>query len=792
MTHEHHKIHNNKNGHESHNCGSAQHEGQANIVKDPVCGMDVDPQKTEHHFTFDERDYHFCSEKCLHKFEAEPKKYLEPREAEPVVEGAIYTCPMHPEIEQIGPGSCPICGMALELKDATSGAEEDTTELDDMTRRFWVSAVLSIPTLLLVMFDHIPGKPMENIISSETAMWIEFALASPVMLWAAIPFFKRGWQSVVTMNLNMFTLVALGTGMAYLYSVVGALFPQIFPEQMRMENGLVDVYFEAAAVIVTLVLLGQVLELRARAQTSGAIRALLDLAPKNARVIRDDGTEEDIPLDKVQEGDKLRVRPGESVPTDGEILDGSSTLDESMITGESMPVTKSAGDKVTGATLNQTGSFIMRADHVGSDTLLSKIVKMVAEAQRSRAPIQKMADKVSGYFVPVVVLISIITAIIWGLWGPEPRLAFALVNAVAVLIIACPCALGLATPMSIMVGTGRGAAAGILIKNAESLELMEKIDVLVIDKTGTLTEGRPTLTSVLPAEGMKEDELLSLVASLEKGSEHPLARAIVEGAQERGVSLYDAMDFESYTGKGVEGIVEGRRVALGNDKLLETLNVENTDIVDKADELRGEGQTVMLIAIDNKMAGLISVSDPIKETTPQALKDLREQGIRIVMLTGDNEKTANAVAGKLGIDEIEAGVLPDRKSAIVKRLQGEGYKVAMAGDGVNDAPALAQADVGIAMGTGADIAMESAEVTLVKGDLGGIVRARKLSRATMKNIRQNLFFAFIYNATGVPVAAGLLYPFFGILLSPIIASAAMTFSSVSVIMNALRLKKSKL
>ncbi len=775
-----------------HSCCEGKHEGHNNIVKDPVCGMDVDPQKTDNHFTFEEKEYHFCSEKCLNKFETDPQKYLSPRKAEPVIEGAIYTCPMHPEIEQIGPGSCPICGMALELKDATLGGEEDTTELDDMTRRFWISAVLSIPTLLLVMFDHIPGKPMENIISSETAMWIEFALASPVMLWAAIPFFKRGWQSVVTMNLNMFTLVALGTGMAYIYSVVGALFPQIFPEQMRMENGLVNVYFEAAAVIITLVLLGQVLELRARAQTSGAIRALLDLAPKNARIIRDDGTEEDIPLDQVQEGDKLRVRPGESVPTDGEILEGSTTLDESMITGESMPVTKSSGDKVTGATLNQTGSFIMRADHVGSDTLLSKIVKMVAEAQRSRAPIQKMADMVSGYFVPVVVLVAVITAIIWGVWGPEPRLAFAIVNAVAVLIIACPCALGLATPMSIMVGTGRGAAAGILIKNAESLELMEKIDVLVIDKTGTLTEGCPTLTSVLTVKDMKEDELLSLVASLEKGSEHPLARAIVEGAQERKLPLYNALDFKSYTGKGVEGMVEGRKVALGNNELFKTLNIEKTDIIDKADEMRSEGQTVMLVAIDNKMAGLISVSDPIKKTTSQALKELREQGIRIVMLTGDNEKTARAVASKLDIDEIEAGVLPDRKSAVVKRLQDEGYKVAMAGDGVNDAPALAQADVGIAMGTGADIAMESAEVTLVKGNLDGIVRARKLSRATMKNIRQNLFFAFVYNATGVPVAAGLLYPFFGLLLSPIIASAAMTFSSVSVIMNALRLKKAKL
>ncbi len=760
-------------------------------VKDPVCGMDVDAKKTEHHFSYKDVEYHFCSGKCLEKFKTSPKDYLNKKNMvanENVPEGTIYTCPMHPEIEQVGPGSCPKCGMALEPKGLPE-AEENTTELDDMTKRFWISAVLSLPVLLLVMLDHIPSRPLDGIISPATSMWIQFALATPVMLWGALPILQKGWQSIISWNPNMFTLIALGTGVAYVYSIIGAVFPSIFPEQMQMESGLVSVYFEAAATIITLVLLGQVMELRARSQTNSAIRALLDLAPKNARIIRDDGTEEDVPLDQVHAGDKLRVRPGESIPTDGVILEGSSTIDESMITGESMPVTKSDGDKVTGATLNQTGGFIMIAEHVGSETLLSKIVHMVAEAQRSRAPIQKLADITAGYFVPVVIAVSIITALIWGFFGPEPRLAFAVINAVAVLIIACPCALGLATPMSIMVGTGRGAQMGILIKNAESLELIEKIDVLVIDKTGTLTEGKPKLTSVVVGDGYDADEVLQLAATLEKGSEHPLATAIVDGAKAKGLKLSSAKGFESFTGKGVAASVDGKKVAIGNDKLLETLNVEKTDLADKADEQRSLGETVMLVAVDGKLAGLIGVADPIKETTPQALRDLREQGLRIVMLTGDNEKTAQAVASQLDIDEIEAGVLPERKSEVVKRLQAEGYKVAMAGDGVNDSPALAQADVGIAMGTGADIAMESAEITLVKGDLTGIVRARKLSRATMKNIRQNLFFAFAYNATGVPIAAGLLYPFFGILLSPIIASAAMTFSSVSVILNALRLKK---
>jgi P-type Cu+ transporter len=701
----------------------------------------------------------------------------------------IYTCPMHPEVEQMGPGSCPKCGMSLEPK---GGVEEDNSELIDMTRRFWICAVLSLPTLLLVMLDHIPGKPLEAYIPSLTALWIEFSLATPVMLWGAIPFFKRAWDSVVTWNLNMFTLIALGTGVAYVYSVVALLFPSIFPEAMRMENGSVDVYFEAAAVIITLVMLGQVMELRARSQTNDAIRALLDLAPKTARIVHSDGKEEDIPLDQVQLGNILRVRPGEAVPVDGVVTDGSSSVDESMITGESMPVMKKHGDSVTGATLNQKGGFLMEAQRVGSETLLSKIVHMVAEAQRSRAPIQKLADIVAGYFVPVVILIAILTAIVWGLWGPAPAMSFALINAVAVLIIACPCAVGLATPMSIMVGTGRGAQAGILIKNAESLELMEKIDVLVIDKTGTLTEGKPKLTSVVAVRGQDQGELLQLAATLEKGSEHPLATAIVEGVEAKGIKLSEVKDFESFTGKGIAGKVNNKQVALGNDAMLETLNITGNDLAAEADVLRSKGETVMFVVINNKLAGFIGVADPIKKTTKQALHDLRASGIRIVMLTGDNEKTAQAVAGQLEIDEIEAGVLPDRKSEVVKRLKEGGSMVAMAGDGVNDAPALAQADVGIAMGTGADIAMESAEITLVKGDLTGIVRARKLSQATMRNIRQNLFFAFIYNATGIPIAAGVLYPFIGLLLNPIIASAAMVFSSLSVILNASRLKKVKL
>lgn len=709
---------------------------------------------------------------------------------ENLLANTLYTCPMHPEIEQKGPGDCPICGMALEPKGVS--VEEDKTELIDMMRRFWVCSVLSFPVLLLVMLDHLPGRPLALYISSATALWVEFALSTPVMLWGAIPFFKKAWVSVVSKHLNMFTLIALGTGVAYLYSLVAFFLPDIFPEKMRMENGLVDVYFEAAAVIITLVILGQVMELRARSQTNNAIRSLLDLAPKTAFVVQKEGADKEMPLADVVPGDHLRVRPGDSVPLDGVIVEGHSTLDESMITGESMPLSKSVGDKVTGGTLNQTGSFIMEAQKVGNETLLSQIVQRVAEAQRSRAPIQKMADRVAGYFVPAVVGVAVLTAIVWGIWGPEPALSYGMINAVAVLIIACPCAVGLATPMSIMVGTGRGAQAGILIKNAESLEVLEKIDVLVIDKTGTLTEGKPKLAVVLAEKHQDADELLQLAASLEQGSEHPLATAIVKGAQDKDLALLKIKDFESFTGKGVTGTVDGKHVALGNDKLLEVLKVAPSDLLKQADDLRSQGQTVMLVIIDHKLAGLIGVADPLKETTPQALNDLRKSGLRLVMLTGDNETTARAVAGKLGIDEIEAGVLPERKSDVVKRLQREGYKVAMAGDGMNDAPALAQADVGIAMGTGADIAMESAEVTLVKGDLTGIVRARRLSQATMKNIRQNLFFAFIYNATGVPIAAGILYPVFDLLLNPIIASTAMVFSSVSVILNAARLRKVEL
>lgn len=762
-------------------------------VKDPVCGMDVDPDSTKHHHQYAGTIFYFCSKHCLNKFKQSPDPYLDDTAKESYVSvpsGTVFTCPMHPEIEQIGSGSCPKCGMALEPKDA-SVVDEDTTELDDMTRRFWISGAMSLPVLLLVMLDHLPGKPLDAFITSTTAMWIEFILATPVMFWGAIPFFKKALASVINRHPNMFTLIALGTGVAYLYSVVAMFLPEIFPVEMQMANGMVDVYFEAAAVIITLVLLGQVMELRARSQTNSAIRALLDLAPKTARIIRDNGEEEDVPLDQVNYGDKLRVRPGESVPVDGVIVDGSSTIDESMLTGESMPSTKKAGDMVTGATLNQTGGFIMQAKRVGSDTVLAQIVQMVAEAQRSRAPIQKLADVVASYFVPTVVFIAITTAVVWGFWGPEPAISYAIINAVAVLIIACPCAVGLATPMSIMVGTGRGAQAGILIKNAESLELMEKINVLVIDKTGTLTEGKPKLTSIIIAEDQVENEekLLLLAATLEKGSEHPLATAILEGAKARGISLASVEDFESYTGKGVVGVVNGKKVAMGNDKLFETLNIEATDFIKQANAMRSKGETVMMVAIEDKLAGLIGVADPIKETTAQALHDLRQSGIRIVMLTGDNAITAKAVAGQLEIDEIEAGVMPERKSEVVKRLQSEGYKVAMAGDGVNDSPALAQADVGIAMGTGADIAMQSAEITLVKGDLTGIVRARKLSQATMRNIRQNLFFAFIYNATGVPIAAGVLYPLFGILLNPIIASAAMTLSSLSVILNASRLKR---
>ena len=787
----------------AHSCGvnknkvenqDREQEDSTDGVKDPVCGMDVDLDITEYHHQYAGKNFHFCSEHCLKKFRQTPQQYL-PDAAkqiqDAVHQGAVYTCPMHPEVEQIGPGSCPKCGMALEPRDISSG-EEDSSELDDMSRRFWISGALSLPVLLLVMLDHLPGRPLTAFIPSMAAMWAEFILATPVMLWGALPFFKKAWASLINRHPNMFTLIALGTGVAYLYSVIAMFFPELFPDEMRMPNGMVDVYFEAAAVIIALVALGQVLELRARSQTNNAIRALLDLTPRTARIIRADGAEEDVALDQVEVGNRLRVRPGESIPVDGVLVEGSSTIDESMLTGESMPATKKEGDKVTGATLNQTGSFIMEARRVGSETVLSRIVQMVAEAQRSRAPIQKLADTVAALFVPTVVVIAIMTALVWGIWGPDPAWAFALINAVAVLIIAWPCAVGLATPMSIMVGTGRGARAGILIKNAESLELMEKIDVLVIDKTGTLTEGKPRLTSVIALEEQDENLLLQYAASLEKGSEHPLATAIVEGAVSRGIKLLDMENFNSLTGKGVSATVQGKNVALGNASLMSALNIDMAGFSDQADERRRKGETVMLLAVEGRPAALIGVADPIKTTTAQALHELRADGIRIVMLTGDNELTARAVADQLEIDEIEAGVMPERKSEVVKRLQMEGYKVAMAGDGVNDSPALAQADVGIAMGTGADIAMESAEITLVKGDLTGIVRARKLSRATMRNIRQNLFFAFAYNATGIPVAAGVLYPLFGLLLSPIIASIAMVFSSVSVIMNASRLRNVEL
>jgi Cu+-exporting ATPase len=713
---------------------------------------------------------------------------------EPVVAQATttteWTCPMHPEIVRSEPGSCPICGMALEPRSVT--LEERNPELDDMTRRFWVSTALTLPSILLAMGEYIPGRPLDSLIPPVAMNWVQLALTTPVVLWGGWPFFARGWQSVVNRSLNMFTLIALGVGVAFAYSVVATAFPALFPESFRMESGQVGVYFEAAAVIVTLVLLGQVMELRARSQTGAAIRALLGLAPKTARRLRDDGSDEDVPLDQVRVGDRLRVRPGEKVPVDGTVLDGASAVDESMVTGEPIPVEKHTGDRVIGATVNGTGSLIMRAERVGADTLLAQIVNMVAQAQRSRAPIQKLADVVAGYFVPAVVAIAIVTAIVWSVVGPEPRMAHALINAVAVLIIACPCALGLATPMSIMVATGKGATTGVLFKNAEAIEVLRKVDTLVVDKTGTLTVGKPKLVAVVPAGNVDEQTLLRLAASLERGSEHPLAAAIVDGATERGIQLANAESFESITGKGVTGRVDGKVVALGNRKLLEDVGVSADEVIGHADDLRKQGQTVMFVAIDRTLAGLIGVADPIKDTTPEAIRQLHDEHIRIVMMTGDSRVTAEAVAKKLGIDEVLPEVLPDQKAAMVKRLQDEGRFVAMAGDGINDAPALAQAQVGIAMGTGTDVAMESAGVTLVKGDLRGIVRARRLSRATMGNIKQNLFFAFVYNALGVPVAAGALYPAFGLLLSPMIAAAAMSFSSVSVVGNALRLRRVRL
>ena len=815
-------------------------------VVDPVCGMKISSD-SELKYRYEDAEYHFCSTSCEQKFIADPASYLQPEAAEqdeaaggscchhdhvprkaaaPASRDAIYICPMCPEARQVGPGSCPKCGMALEpeapvlptkvqytcpmhpeiVQDEPGDCpkcgmalepmtvtleEEENPELISMTRRFLVSAAISIPVVILAMGELV-GLSFEWLASPRILSWTELVLATPVVLWGGWPFFVRGWQSVVTRNLNMFTLIGLGTGVAYVYSVVATALPEIFPGSFRDADGEVAIYFEAAAVIITLVLLGQVMELRARSRTGAAIKALLGLAPKTARRIEEDGSEADVPLEHVMVGDRLRVRPGEKIPVDGSVVEGNSAVDESMLTGEPIPVEKLAGDKVIGATINGTGGLVITADHVGADTMLSQIVQMVAAAQRSRAPIQKLADVVAGYFVPIVVLAAIVTFIVWAMAGPAPAMAYAIINAVAVLIIACPCALGLATPMSIMTATGKGASMGVLFKDAEAIEVMRKVDTLVVDKTGTLTEGKPRLVLVEAAEGMDESTLLGMAASLERGSEHPLATAIVAGADERNAVLGKVENFASVTGKGVTGEIESKRVALGNSSLLESLDIDPGAFAQRAEASRAEGQTVMFVAVDGAIAGIVGVADPIKETTAAAIKALHDENVRIVMLTGDSETTARAVAAKLGLDEVIAGVLPDQKAETVKRLQAEGRIVGMAGDGINDAPALAQADVGVAMGTGTDVAMESAGVTLVKGDLRGIIRARRLSRATMANIRQNLFFAFVYNGVGVPIAAGVLYPWFGILLSPMIAAAAMSFSSVSVITNALRLNRVKL
>ncbi len=771
---------------------SAHALGEATMATDPVCSMKVDPAKSAHRHAHDSRDYFFCSAGCRGKFIADPEKYLHgaPAASPPAPEGTIYTCPMHPEIRQIGPGFCPICGMALEPVGARE-ASGPSAELIDMTRRFWIGAVLAIPTVILEMGGHFPGLNLHHYVPPQISIWLQFLLATPVVLWAGWPFFVRGWASVRNRSLNMFSLIALGTGAAYLYSLAATFAPGLFPENLR-QDGLVPVYYEAAAVITVLVLLGQVLELRAREQTGSAIRALLNLAPKSARRVRDDGADEEVPLEQVRIGDRLRVRPGDSIPVDGVVIEGRSAVDESMVTGESMPIEKEPNAKVIGGTINGTGSLVMRAEKVGSDTMLARNVHMVAEAQRSRAPIQRLADTVSGWFAPAVILVAVVAFIAWMTFGPPPAFAYALVAAVSVVIIACPCALGLATPMSIMVGVGKGATAGVLIKNAEALERFEKIDTLVVDKTGTLTEGKPRVFAVVPAEGFDEATVLSFGASLERSSEHSLAAAIIASAKQRGIALGEVADFASITGKGVTGKIGGHQVAIGNAMLLKDLGVAGADLESRADQLRREGATVMYIAVDGRPAGIIAVADPVKATTPAALESLRADGIRIVMLTGDNRTTAQAVADKLGITDIEAEVLPEQKNAIVRRLRAEGRTVAMAGDGVNDAPALAEADVGVAMGTGTDVAMQSAGVTLVKGDLAGIARARALSRATMRNIWQNLALAFVYNVLGIPLAAGVLYPAFGLLLSPIVAAAAMSLSSVSVIGNALRLRFARL
>ncbi|HEV7642607.1 MAG TPA: heavy metal translocating P-type ATPase [Pyrinomonadaceae bacterium] len=776
-------------------------------VLDPVCGMTVTPETAVGSFLYKGKTYYFCAAGCLNKFKQNPEYYLAPgqeKAPEKVHEKAEaadveYTCPMHPEIVRIGPGSCPICGMALEPKVFSLDAEEDNSELRDMTRRFWICAVLTLPVFLSGMAEMLPanltGSPLSQVLPAGAKGWIQLMLATPVVLWGGLPFFERGVMSVINRSLNMFTLIALGTGTAWVYSIIAFFIPDIFPHTLRGHTGEVPLYFEAASVITTLVLLGQVLELRARSKTSSAIRELLGLAPKTACVVMPDNSEEDIPLEHVQVGAMLRVRPGEKIPVDGSVVEGHSSVDESMVTGEPIAVEKETGSKVTGGTINGTGSFVMRAERVGSDTLLAQIVRMVGEAQRSRAPIQRLADVVSAYFVPAVIVAAIITFIAWIFLGPEPQLGLALANAIAVLIIACPCALGLATPMSIMVGTGRGARAGVLVKAAEALEVLRKVNVLVLDKTGTLTEGNPRLVSIVSNTNEKgrENELLSIAAGLENHSEHPLAEAIVTGAKERGVEIFSAEGFKSVTGKGVMGFVNGKQAALGNQNFIEQLGITADEhLLGQAETLRNDGQTVMFVAADGKYAGLLGVADTVKDSAREAIGELRKKGLEIVMLTGDNRVTANAVAKQLGISQIKAEVLPEGKNAVIKEFQDAGNIVAMAGDGINDAPALAQADVGIAMGTGTDVAMESADITLVKGDLRGIVRARKLSRAVMANIRQNLFFAFVYNVLGVPIAAGILYPFFGLLLSPMIASAAMTFSSVSVIVNALRLRNIKL
>ena len=811
-------------------------DNPADLKIDPVCGMTVDPTIGKPTYDFEGETYYFCNPRCAARFEAEPDKYLdddpgscchsgqygpslhagkggyicpmcpeawsetpaacptcgmamEPASISPQTV-TKYTCPMHPEVVEDKPGNCPICGMALEPITVTL-EELPNPELVDFKRRFWIGLVLVIPILILSMGPFF-GLPIENWIPKRTSIWLELAFATPVVLWCGLPFFERGWASLKTMNLNMFTLIAIGTGTAYIYSLIAAVIPGVFPDTFRAEDGSVAVYFEAAAVIIILVLVGQLLELRARERTGGAIRALLGLAPTTARIVRDNGDEEDIGLDQVVVGDLLRVRPGDKIPVDGEIAEGRSSVDESMLTGEPVPVEKVAGDTVTGGTLNGTGSFIFRAERVGTDTMLSKIVHMVVEAQRSRAPIQKLVDQVASYFVPAVVLSAITAFVVWSIWGPNPPMAYGLIAAVSVLIIACPCALGLATPMSIMVAAGRGAAMGVLVKNAEALERMAKVDTVVIDKTGTLTVGKPKLTDTIVFGRMKETTLLGLAASLEQGSEHPLADAIVNGARERGVKLNKASSFEALTGRGVSGRVSSKDVALGNAKLLDELDLDHADHATPADTLRADGKTVMYVVVNGKVAGMIAVADPIKESSEEAIKALHAMGLKIVMATGDNAITANAVGGHLGIDDIHADILPEGKAALIRELQNSGAKVAMAGDGVNDAPALAQADVGVAMGTGADVALESAGFTLIQGDLRGIVRAHRLADATMKNIRQNLFFAFFYNGLGVPVAAGVLYPLFGILLSPMIAATAMSFSSLSVIANALRLRNSRI